>query len=124
MDSTLVLHEDSELAVDNLFVSAWEDSDDERLTISLASYGQRRKLRDTEIDDVVSGTEYSRRLRRQYESPFLLICSWGFAHNLQVRAYLSYPGLGYSTERRTRAETPKTRLRHWLRIFRLRNGSR
>lgn len=66
MDCALVLHEDSELAVDNSHVPAWVDSDDERLTISLASYNQRRKLRDTEIDDVVSGTEYSRRLRRQY----------------------------------------------------------
>lgn len=84
MDSTLVLHEDSELVVDNSHVPAWEDSDDERLTISLASRNQRRKLRDTEIDDVVSGTEYSRRLRRQYEPPFLLICFVGFAHNLQV----------------------------------------
>lgn len=82
MGSALVLHEDSELVVDNFNVPAWEDSDDERLTISLASYGQRRKLRDTEIDDVVSGTEYSRRLRRQYEPPFLLICSVGLRSQL------------------------------------------
>ncbi|KAL0640805.1 U3 snoRNP protein [Maublancomyces gigas] len=62
-----VLHEDSELVVDNSHAPVWVDSDDERLTISLASYSQRRKLRDTEVDDVVSGTEYSRRLRRQFE---------------------------------------------------------
>lgn len=72
MNSTLVLQEDSELVVDNSHAPAWEDSDDEHLTISLASYSQRRKLRDTETDDVVSGTEYSRRLRRQYGPPFLL----------------------------------------------------
>lgn len=56
--------------MDNSHAPAWEDSDDERLTISLASYSQRRKLRDTETDDVVSGTEYSRRLRRQYGPRF------------------------------------------------------
>ncbi|KAK6208234.1 U3 snoRNP protein [Pestalotiopsis sp. IQ-011] len=45
---------------------AWEDSDDERLTVSLASATQLRKLRITEDDDVVNGTEYTRRLRQQY----------------------------------------------------------
>lgn len=45
--------------------AAWVDSDDERLTISLASVNQRRKLRETEVDDFVNGHEYSRRLRRQ-----------------------------------------------------------
>lgn len=66
MNSAHALHENSELVVDNSHAPVWVDSDDERLTISLASYNQRRKLRDTEVDDVVSGTEYSRRLRRQY----------------------------------------------------------
>lgn len=45
---------------------AWEDSDDERLTVSLAGVRQLRKLRETEADDLVSGTEYTRRLRQQY----------------------------------------------------------
>ncbi|KAF4124003.1 pseudouridylate synthase / pseudouridine kinase [Geosmithia morbida] len=45
---------------------AWEDSDDERLAISLAGATRLRKLRVTEAEDVVSGTEYSRRLRQQY----------------------------------------------------------
>ena len=45
----------------------WYDSDDDRLTISLASNTRLRKLRDTENDDVVTGREYIRRLRRQYE---------------------------------------------------------
>ncbi|KAK3394297.1 WD40-repeat-containing domain protein [Podospora didyma] len=45
---------------------AWEDSDDERLTVSLAGATRLRKLRDTEADDLVSGTEYARRLRQQY----------------------------------------------------------
>jgi U3 small nucleolar RNA-associated protein 18 len=46
---------------------AWEDSDDERLVVSLASVPQLRKLRETVDDDMVNGKEYSRRLRRQYE---------------------------------------------------------
>ncbi|KAI8632386.1 Indigoidine synthase A like protein-domain-containing protein [Xylariaceae sp. FL1651] len=45
---------------------AWEDSDDERLTISLANATQLRKLRTTEADDIISGTEYTLRLRQQY----------------------------------------------------------
>ncbi|KAL1844291.1 hypothetical protein VTJ49DRAFT_2348 [Mycothermus thermophilus] len=45
---------------------AWQDSDDERLTVSLAGATRLRKLRQTEAEDVVSGTEYVRRLRQQY----------------------------------------------------------
>ncbi|KAF2735381.1 WD40 repeat-like protein [Polyplosphaeria fusca] len=46
---------------------AWEDSDDERLVVSLASVPQLRKLRETEQDDMVDGREYVRRLRKQYQ---------------------------------------------------------
>ena len=46
---------------------AWEDSDDERLVVSLASVPQLRKLRETAEDDMVNGKEYARRLRKQYE---------------------------------------------------------
>lgn len=45
---------------------AWVDSDDERLTVSLAGAKQLRKLRETEADDLVTGAEYARRLRQQY----------------------------------------------------------
>lgn len=45
---------------------AWEDSDDERLTVSLAGATRLRKLRATEAEDLVSGSEYSKRLRQQY----------------------------------------------------------
>lgn len=48
-------------------VPAWDDSDDERLVISLASVPQLRKLRETADDDMVNGKEYARRLRKQYE---------------------------------------------------------
>ncbi|RMZ69527.1 small nucleolar ribonucleo complex subunit [Pyrenophora seminiperda CCB06] len=46
---------------------AWEDSDDERLVVSLASVPQLKKLRETADDDMVNGKEYARRLRKQYE---------------------------------------------------------
>ncbi|KAF1963653.1 WD40 repeat-like protein [Byssothecium circinans] len=46
---------------------AWEDSDDECLIVSLASVPQLRKLRETAEDDIVTGKEYARRLRKQYE---------------------------------------------------------
>ena len=45
---------------------AWEDSDDDRLAVSLAGATRLRKLRISEAEDIVSGTEYSRRLRQQY----------------------------------------------------------
>ncbi|KAF2747124.1 U3 small nucleolar RNA-associated protein-like protein [Sporormia fimetaria CBS 119925] len=48
--------------------AAWEDSDDERLVVSLASAPRLRKLRETEADDLVSGKEYVKRLRKQYTS--------------------------------------------------------
>lgn len=47
-------------------VPMWEDSDDERLAVSLATASRLRKLRIEEGEDVVSGTEYAARLRRQY----------------------------------------------------------
>lgn len=45
----------------------WDDSDDERLVVSLASVPQLKKLRETANDDMVNGKEYARRLRKQYE---------------------------------------------------------
>jgi U3 small nucleolar RNA-associated protein 18 len=46
---------------------AWEDTDDERLAVSLAGNTRLRKLRVNEKEDMVSGKEYTRRLRRQFE---------------------------------------------------------
>jgi U3 small nucleolar RNA-associated protein 18 len=46
---------------------AWNDSDDERMVVSLASVPRLRKLRETEEEDVVSGKEYVRRLRKEYQ---------------------------------------------------------
>jgi U3 small nucleolar RNA-associated protein 18 len=47
--------------------AAWDDSDDERVLVSLANAPRLRKLRKTEAEDVVSGEEYTRRLRKQFE---------------------------------------------------------
>jgi U3 small nucleolar RNA-associated protein 18 len=47
--------------------AAWEDSDDDRLAISLAGNTRLRKLRVNEDEDIVSGREYTKRLRRQFE---------------------------------------------------------
>ena len=46
---------------------AWIDSDDERIVISLASNPKLRKLRNTASEDLINGTEYTKRLRRQFE---------------------------------------------------------
>lgn len=46
---------------------AWEDSDDDRLAISLSSNPRLRKLRVNEAEDLISGREYTKRLRRQFE---------------------------------------------------------
>ncbi|KAL3457714.1 WD40-repeat-containing domain protein [Aspergillus heterothallicus] len=46
--------------------AVWHDSDDERIAISLAGNNKLRKLRIAESEDVISGKEYIRRLRRQY----------------------------------------------------------
>ncbi|KAF2859479.1 WD40 repeat-like protein [Piedraia hortae CBS 480.64] len=48
--------------------AAWDDSDDGRLQVSLASQPRLRKLRRTEAEDFVSGKEYMKRLRKQYEA--------------------------------------------------------
>lgn len=47
--------------------AVWHDSDDDRLTVSLASHQRLRKLRVTEAEDMISGKEYIRRLRRQFQ---------------------------------------------------------
>lgn len=53
---------------------AWEDSDDERIMVSLGSVPRLRKLRITEAEDVISGKEYAKRLRRQYVHAVIYIC--------------------------------------------------
>ncbi|EEQ31839.1 U3 snoRNP protein [Microsporum canis] len=47
--------------------AAWEDSDDDRIRVSLADNERLRKLRLNEAEDVIGGREYIARLRRQFE---------------------------------------------------------
>lgn len=47
--------------------AAWIDSDDEKLQISLLSSDRLRKLRKTPADDLISGREYTKRLRNRFE---------------------------------------------------------
>ena len=46
---------------------AWEDSDDERLNVSVMTNNRTKKLRTTYGDNVLSGEQYVRRLRAQFE---------------------------------------------------------
>jgi U3 small nucleolar RNA-associated protein 18 len=45
--------------------AAWVDPDDNQLDISIASDRRLRKLRDSAVEDTISGKEYQSRLRRQ-----------------------------------------------------------
>lgn len=63
--NAVVLHETSRDQNDD--APAWEDSDDDRLTVSLAGNSRLRKLRISEEEDLISGGEYSRRLRIHFE---------------------------------------------------------
>ncbi|KAI4289065.1 MAG: hypothetical protein L6R35_001668 [Caloplaca aegaea] len=46
---------------------AWHDSDDDHIMVSLQNNPRLRKLRNYEGEDLVSGNEYTKRLRRQFE---------------------------------------------------------
>ena len=49
---------------------AWHDSDDDRIQVSLTAAPKLKKLRRTDEEDVVSGIEYARRLRAQFEKVY------------------------------------------------------
>ncbi|RCH94460.1 U3 small nucleolar RNA-associated protein 18 [Rhizopus stolonifer] len=58
---------DEEEGEDKIKVNAaWEDEDDKKLQISLKSANRTRKLRVDVDEDMVNGTEYTRRLRKQF----------------------------------------------------------
>lgn len=58
---------DAEDSEEDSAPAVWHDSDDERLAVSLAGQAKLRKLRVAESEDVISGKEYVRRLRRQFQ---------------------------------------------------------
>lgn len=47
--------------------NAWEDSDDERLSVSVATSDRLKKLRKSHSETAISGASYVRRLRAQFE---------------------------------------------------------
>eukprot|EP00741_Cyanophora_paradoxa_P011308 tig00020554_g10922.t1 len=47
--------------------AAWEDEDDTAITVNIASVNRLKKLRKDELEDEITGTEYSGRLRKQFE---------------------------------------------------------
>lgn len=47
--------------------NAWEDSDDERMNVSVATSDRLKKLRKTQGETSISGASYVRRLRAQFE---------------------------------------------------------
>ncbi|PKS06649.1 hypothetical protein jhhlp_007399 [Lomentospora prolificans] len=57
---------DAKVGSEAIDAPAWEDSDDDRLAVSLATASRLRKLRIAEGEDVVSGKDYTERLRKQY----------------------------------------------------------
>ena len=46
---------------------AWDDSDDDRIAVSIATMPRLRRLRRYEGEDVITGREYIRRLQQQFE---------------------------------------------------------
>ncbi|KAI9244235.1 WD40-repeat-containing domain protein [Sporodiniella umbellata] len=59
--------EEDELNDDTVKVNAaWDDEDDRKLQISLKAANRTRKLRTDADEDIVNGTEYTRRLRKQF----------------------------------------------------------
>jgi len=64
-DDTAEEEKDKKEGVEKKSKAAWEDSDDERVVVSLADNPRLRKLRVTEDENLISGKDYQKRLRRQ-----------------------------------------------------------
>lgn len=63
----LLSRPDGELTAYQRDPPAWHDSDDDERQISLMAVPRLRKLRHFEGEDVISGSDYTARLRRQFE---------------------------------------------------------
>ncbi|CAO3607933.1 unnamed protein product [Cunninghamella blakesleeana] len=58
--------EEDQVIVEYQQKAAWKDDDDALLQVSLANVNRLRKLRKHEDEDIISGAEYERRLRKQF----------------------------------------------------------
>ncbi|CAG8630153.1 4732_t:CDS:2 [Funneliformis caledonium] len=66
-DESINLEEIDQVTSQGGIESVWQDSDDENVTVSLKSKNMLKKLRMTEDDDLISGDQYEKRLRNQFE---------------------------------------------------------
>lgn len=64
---TQLADEKGDAAKKAVVASVWHDSDDDVSHVSLVHSRRLRKLRETEDEAVVTGSEYTKRLRRQFE---------------------------------------------------------
>lgn len=67
VSSKHLLESDSDEILSDASSVAWDDSDDERLNISLTLSSKLKKLRKTEADSSINGKAYITRLRSQFE---------------------------------------------------------
>lgn len=58
---------------------AWVDDDDSHVSVSLASETRIRKLRKTEEEDVVTGAEYTEKLRERFTTTYSAHQAWAEA---------------------------------------------
>jgi len=77
--------EDESVASRNRGLPVWEDSDDEKISVSLMAVPRLRKLRNFEGEDVITGRDYIRRLRRQYVC-YLFVAILRIANGLGLRS--------------------------------------
>jgi len=69
------IKDENEMEIDNEnqkieMIPAWADDDDETLEINLTSVNRTKKLRETEQEITLSGVEYEKRLRKQFEKVY------------------------------------------------------
>lgn len=58
---------------------AWVDDDDSHVSVSLVSETRTRKLRKTEEEDVVTGAEYTEKLRERFTTTYSAHQAWAEA---------------------------------------------
>ena len=76
--------------------AAWVDEDDETVTVSLASEKRVRKLRRTEEEDVLTGAEYTERLRERFAQTYSAHQSWAQAREADdENGILQWAGTGW-----------------------------
>jgi hypothetical protein len=86
-------HEDSDDDDEERKRPAWVDDDDEQVLVSLAAEKRIRKLRKTEDDDLVTGAEYTQRLRERFISTYSAHQGWAAAREEDENDVLQWAGM-------------------------------